>query len=111
MKGKTHDLKHDLTFSAHTISIRSMFRVLGIHNFGKRMSGKECKNKPNGFCGKGGRCVTIQETTCYPRNLMEIMYPNRKFGIEDCQSCGCRYNVQKCCCTKNYQASQLECHD
>ena len=38
MKGKTHDLNHDLTFSAHTIncvchSIRSMFRVLGIYNF------------------------------------------------------------------------------
>ena len=35
----THDLIHDLTFSAHTIncvchSIRSMFRVLGIYNFG-----------------------------------------------------------------------------
>ena len=39
MKGKTHDLNHDLTFSAHTIncvchSIRLMFRVLGIYNFG-----------------------------------------------------------------------------
>ena len=39
MKGKTHDLNHDLTFSIHTIncvchSIRSMFRVLGIYNFG-----------------------------------------------------------------------------
>ena len=38
MKEKTHGLKHDLTFSAHTIdcvchSIRSMFRVLGILNF------------------------------------------------------------------------------
>ena len=38
MKGKTHHLNHDLTFSAHTIncvchSIRSMFKVLGIHNF------------------------------------------------------------------------------
>jgi hypothetical protein len=38
VKGKTHDLYHDLTFSAHTIScvchsIRSMFRVLGIYNF------------------------------------------------------------------------------
>ena len=38
MKLKTHDLNHDLTFSAHTIncvchSIRSMFRVLGIYNF------------------------------------------------------------------------------
>ena len=36
MKGKTHDLNHDLTFSAHTIncvcnSIRSMFRVLCIY--------------------------------------------------------------------------------
>ena len=37
---KTHDLNHDLTFSAHTIkcvchSIRSMFRVLtwNIYNF------------------------------------------------------------------------------
>ena len=38
MKGKTQDLDHDLTFSAHAIncvchSIRSMFRVLGIYNF------------------------------------------------------------------------------
>ena len=40
VKGKTHDLNHDLTFSAHTIncvchSIRSMFRVLVMYNFGK----------------------------------------------------------------------------
>jgi hypothetical protein len=43
VKGKPHDLNHDLTFSAHTInytincvchSIRSMFRVLGTYNFG-----------------------------------------------------------------------------
>jgi hypothetical protein len=39
VKGKNHDLKHDLTFSAHTIncvchSIRAIFRVLGIYNFG-----------------------------------------------------------------------------
>ena len=38
MKGKTHDLNHELTFSAHTInyvchSIRSMLIVLGIYNF------------------------------------------------------------------------------
>ena len=38
MKWKTHDLNHDLTFSAHTFncvchSIRSMFRVLGVYNF------------------------------------------------------------------------------
>ena len=38
-KGKTHDLNRDLTFYAHTFncvhhSIRSMFRVLGINNFG-----------------------------------------------------------------------------
>ena len=38
MKGKTHDLNNDFTFSAHTIncvchSIRLMFRVLGIYNF------------------------------------------------------------------------------
>ena len=37
--GKTHDLNHDLTLSAHTINcvchiIRSMFRVLGMYNFG-----------------------------------------------------------------------------
>ena len=42
MKGKTHDLNHDLTFFAHTIncvchSIRSMFRVLGIYNFASRI--------------------------------------------------------------------------
>ena len=41
MKGKTHDLNYDLTFSAHTFnwvchSIRSMFRVLGIYNFAAR---------------------------------------------------------------------------
>ena len=40
MKGKTHDLNHDLTFSAHTIncvchSVRLMFRVLGIYDFGR----------------------------------------------------------------------------
>ena len=39
MKGKTHDLNHYLIFSAHTIycvcySISSMFRALGIYNFG-----------------------------------------------------------------------------
>ena len=39
MEGKTRDLNHDLTFSAHTINcvchsiIRSMFGVLGIYNF------------------------------------------------------------------------------
>ena len=41
VKGKTHDLNHNLTFSAHTIncvchSIRSMFRALGIYNFDSR---------------------------------------------------------------------------
>ena len=40
MKAKTHDLNHELTFSAHTIncvchSISSMFRYLGIYNFAK----------------------------------------------------------------------------
>ena len=39
MKGKSHDLNHDLTFYAPTIncvchSIRWIFRVLGIYNFG-----------------------------------------------------------------------------
>ena len=39
VKGKTHDSNHDLKFSANTInyechSIRSMFTVLGIYNFG-----------------------------------------------------------------------------
>ena len=43
MKGKTHDLNHDLTFSAHTIncvchSVRSMFRVLAMFNFGSGFS-------------------------------------------------------------------------
>ena len=38
MKGKTHDLNHDLTFSAQTIncvchSIMSIFRGLGMYNF------------------------------------------------------------------------------
>ena len=38
VKGKTHDLNHDLRFFAHTIncvchSIKSMFRVLGMYNF------------------------------------------------------------------------------
>ena len=40
---KTHELNHDLTFSAHTIncvcqSIKSMFRVLGVYNFGNGMN-------------------------------------------------------------------------
>ena len=44
VKGKTHDLNHDLTFSTHTIncvfhSIRSMFRVLGIYSFAVSMQG------------------------------------------------------------------------
>ena len=39
---KHYDLHSDLTFSAHTIncvchSIRSMFKVLGIYNFAKRI--------------------------------------------------------------------------
>ena len=39
VKGKTHDFNHDLAFSAHTIncgchSIRLMFRVLGMYQFG-----------------------------------------------------------------------------
>ena len=38
MRGKTHDLNRDLTFSAHTIncvrqSTGSIFRVPGIYNF------------------------------------------------------------------------------
>ena len=42
MKGKTHDLNHDLTFPAHTIncvchSIMSMFKLLGIYNFDRHM--------------------------------------------------------------------------
>ena len=42
MKGKTHDLNHDLTFYANIIncvchSIRSMFRVLGMYNFAPTM--------------------------------------------------------------------------
>ena len=45
MKEITHGLNHDLTFSAHTIkcvchSIRSIFRVLGIYNFGKGLEKK-----------------------------------------------------------------------
>ena len=51
MKGKTHDLNHDLTFPAHTIncvchSIRSMFRVLGIDNFGPNP--KRAREQRNG---------------------------------------------------------------
>ena len=53
MKGKTHDLDHDLTFSAHTIncvchSIWSMFRVLGIYNFDSRV--KKFGNKITFLC-------------------------------------------------------------
>ena len=38
----THELNHDLDSTAHTIncvchSIKSMFRVLGIYNFGQHM--------------------------------------------------------------------------
>ena len=45
VKGKPHDLNHDLTFSAHTIncvchSIRSMFIVLDMYNFEHRAKGK-----------------------------------------------------------------------
>ena len=45
---KTHDLNHDLTFSAHKIncvchSIRSMFRVLGMYNFGFPLGFKQSK--------------------------------------------------------------------
>ena len=46
MKGKTHDLNHDLTFCAHTFNCvckRSMFRVLGIYNFG--FTPKKCRPK------------------------------------------------------------------
>ena len=55
MKGKTHDLNHDLTFSAHTItcvchSIRSMFRVLGIYNFDSEV--KDGKQKINETWGR-----------------------------------------------------------
>ena len=50
MKGKTHDLNHDLTFSAQTIncvchSIRSMFRVLDIYNFGTHVAYEVNRNK------------------------------------------------------------------
>jgi hypothetical protein len=43
--GKTHDINHDLIFSAHTIncvchSIRSMFRVVGIYNFAAGLNSK-----------------------------------------------------------------------
>ena len=53
MKGKTDDLNHDLTFSAHTIncvchSIRSIFRVLGIYITLSKGKVKEVSNK-NGF--------------------------------------------------------------
>ena len=46
MKGKTHDLNHNLTFFAHTInllchSISLMFRVLGIYNFGVLEKGRK----------------------------------------------------------------------
>ena len=42
MKEITNDLTRELTFTAHTIngvchSIKSMFRVLGIYNFGWRL--------------------------------------------------------------------------
>ena len=57
MKGKTHDLNNDLTFSANTIncvchSIRSMFRVLGMYNFGSGI------NYEIGFISKNMRSVT-----------------------------------------------------
>ena len=94
-------------------------KKLGPRRSCKRASGKKCENKPNGFCGKWGRCVTIQEEVkCHPgRKLMEIMYPNRKLmeimnpnsKQGGCFTCGCRYNVQKCCCTFNYQG--LKCND
>ena len=53
----THDLNRDLHFTAHTIncvchSIRSMFRVLGIYNFGGSVNAqweKHC-TEFNTFC-------------------------------------------------------------
>ena len=44
------DLNHDLTFSAHTFncvchSIRSMFRVLGIYNFGPSATSVDSQHK------------------------------------------------------------------
>ena len=58
MKGKTHDLNHDLTFSAHTIncvchSIRSMFGVLGIYNFGVFVHTMTNELDFTCTCGKG----------------------------------------------------------
>ena len=61
MKGNTHELNHDLSFSAHTIncvchSIRSMFRVLGMYNFASMFNLTffwwifECKELMGMFC-------------------------------------------------------------
>ena len=49
---KTHDLNHDLTFSAHTIncvchSMTSMFRVLGVYNFAFDLSEFEKHSQNN----------------------------------------------------------------
>ena len=51
-----HDLYHDLTFSAHTIhcvchSIRSMFRLLVIYNFGQLFDCVQKKNITALHCG------------------------------------------------------------
>ena len=56
---KTHDLDHDLTFSAHTFncvchSIRSMFRVLGVYNF-------ECRLKYCKYTASSSTCVEEEE--------------------------------------------------
>ena len=48
----------------------------------KSVSGKKCKNKPNGFCGKVSRCAKAVDGYTY-----------------------------RCCCTRNYNPKTGQCYD
>ena len=73
MKGKSHDLNHDLTFYAHTFncvcySIRSMFRVLGVYNFGYGYKGLV-------FCRNNGWKMENMDTGITVPKWMLIVWP------------------------------------
>ena len=79
MKGKSHDLNHDLTFSAHTIncvchSIRSMFRVLGIYNFAVFLNAVVSSTSLKKSLEKVASCI-ILETFIGSKNLRTANVP------------------------------------
>ena len=81
VKGKTHDLNHDLTFSAHTIScvchsIRSMFRVLGICNLGGRVTIADLS-----LAGAAGALA--------PPDFRRFVNPNPTSGVRLCPTQYC----------------------